>query len=324
MTIPTFGEPSVLTLADLPDPTPGPTQLLIEVHAAASNPVDTKIRSGSFRAPLEPPVVPGYDVSGVVKAIGPDVTRFRPGDAVYASPPLFQRGSHAQYVVIEEAIACRKPESLSHVQAAALPLAVLTAWEVGYDMANLQAGQTALIHAAAGGVGHLLVQLAKARGCTVIATASSDESFALLETLNVDHTINYKSQDVASRVKEITDGRGCDAVFDLVGKAVFQPSVELVAVRGCIASIVGIPADADLNPLFLKSCSIHAEFMGATALAGRVPKHQANILKEVSAMVEAGTLKPHVSKTFPLEALAEAHTLQESKGVTGKLVITLR
>lgn len=324
MTIPQTGEPSVLTLADLDKPTPGERDILIEVHAAALNPVDTKLRSGAFRAPVDFPVVPGFDVSGVVRAIGSAVTKFRPGDAVFASPPLFKPGAHAEYVVIDERVAARKPECRSHVEAAAVPLALLTAWELLYDMANIQEGQAVLIHAAAGGVGHLAVQLAQARGCVVIGTASSDDSFALLDELKLDHTINYKTENVADRVMEITDGKGCDAVFDLVGAAVFKSSIEIVAVRGHLGTIVGIPDDADLNPLFLKSASLHAEFMGATALVGNVPTHHHKILKAAAAMIEAGTLKPHVAKIFPLEDLAAAHELQESGTVTGKLVIQIR
>ena len=324
MTIPKPGEPHVLTLADVPEPVPGDTDILIEVHAAGLNPVDTKLRSGRFRAPVTFPVVPGYDVSGRVAAIGPQVTRFRPGDAVYAGPSLFRPGAHAEFVVVDERVAARKPTCRSHVEAAAMPLALLTAWELLVDMADVQAGQTVLIHAAAGGVGHFAVQLAKAHGCTVLGTASSKDSLALLDRLGIDHAINYKTQDVKDRVMSITDGRGCDAVFDLVGAEVFKASIELVALRGCLGTIVGIPADADLNPLFLKSASLHAEFLGATALAGGVPRHQGNILKEAAAMTEAGNLRPHVAQTFALEDLAAAHALQETGTVTGKLVIQMR
>jgi len=324
MTIPATGAPSVLTLADVEQPTPDEHDLLIEVHAASLNPVDVKIRDGRFRAPLTFPVTPGYDVSGRVVAIGSQVTTFRPGDAVFASPPLFQPGAHAEYVAVDERVAARKPEKLSHVEAAAVPLALLTAWELLYDMADLQEGQTVLIHAAAGGVGHLAVQLAQARGGVVLGTASADDSFTLLNQLKINHAINYQTDNVHDRVMEITDGRGCDAVFDLVGAEVFKSSIPLVAVRGNLGTIVGIPADADLNPLFLKSASLHAEFMGATALAGRIPTHQGPILKQAAAMIDAGTLTPHVSKTFPLEDLPAAHELQATGTVTGKLVIQVR
>lgn len=324
MTIPATGEPAVLTLADVEKPTPGDHELLIEVHAAGLNPVDVKIRDGRFRAPLNFPVTPGFDVSGRVAAIGSQVTKFRPGDAVFASPPLFKPGAHAEYVVVDERVAARKPACLSHVEAAAVPLALLTAWELLYDMADLQEGQTVLIHAAAGGVGHLAVQLAHARGCVVLGTASSDDSFALLDTLQLDHVINYKTEDVHDRVMQITGERGCDAVFDLVGAEVFKSSIKLVAVRGQLGTIVGIPADAELTPLFLKSASLHSEFMGATALAGDIAAHQGPILKQAAAMIEAGTLQPHVSKIFPLENLAAAHELQATGTVTGKLVIQVR
>lgn len=324
MTIPRTGDPSVLTLTDLDTPEPGEHDLLIEVHAAGLNPVDTKLRDGRFRAPVAFPAVPGFDVSGRVAAIGPGVTRFRPGDAVIASPSLFKPGAHAQYVLVDERTAARKPESLSHVDAAALPLAFITAWELLVDMAGVTQGQAVLVHAAAGGVGHLAVQLAKSRGCVVIGTASSDASLALLEEIQIDHVVNHKTQDVKQEVLGLTGGRGCDAVFDLVGETVFQSSIDLVAPRGCLGTIVGIPADADLNPLFLKSASLHAEFMGAAALAGETAAHQGKILKEAGEMVEAGTLRPRVAKTFALEDLAKAHALQETAAVAGKLVVRVR
>ncbi len=323
MTIPSYGEPSVLRLVDLPDPTPGERELLIRVKAAGLNPVDTKLRSGAFRAPIELPIVPGFDVSGVVEAVGKGVSNFQAGDEVFASPPLFKAGSHAEYVVIDERLVALKPAGLSHVEAAALPLALITAWEVAHDMAWLRSGQTVLIHAAAGGVGHLLVQLARAAGCTVLATASSPASMGLLRWLGVEHPINYKTTDVAERVKEITDGQGCDAVFDLVGREVFMSSIALVKVRGSLTTIVGIPKDADLTPLFLKSARLNAEFMGAIALAGGVATHQSRILGEAADMVAQNKLKPHVARTFTLDNLAEAHELQETGSVTGKLVIEM-
>ncbi|MEM1109361.1 MAG: zinc-binding dehydrogenase [Planctomycetota bacterium] len=324
MTIPHTGEPSVLTLAEIDKPEPVGRELLIEVHAAGLNPVDTKLRSGRFRAPVTFPTVPGFDVSGRVVAIGTEATCFRPGDAVYASPSVFKPGAHAEYVVVDERVAVRKPECLSHVEAAALPLAFITAWELLVDMADVREGQTVLIHAAAGGVGHFALQIAKARGCVVLGTASSDDSFALLDDLGIDQAINYKTEDVAERVTEITNGKGCDAVFDLVGAEVFKSSIELVATRGCLGTIVGIPADAELNPLFLKSASLHAEFMGSIAMTGSVPAHQSGILKQAAVMIADGTLKPHVSKTFPLEDLAAAHELQASGTATGKLVVQIR
>ena len=243
---------------------------------------------------------------------------------MYVSPPLNRDGSHAERVVVDYRVAAKKPESLSHVEAAALPLVLLTAWEAMYDMADVRPRMNVLIHAAAGGVGHVAVQLAKARGCTVIGTASSDASFELLRSLGIDHVIDYKQEDVTARVRELTDGRGADAVFDFVGGDVFGASVEQLAVRGRLTTIVGVPPETDLAPLFLKSGQLNTEFMGATALAGQVPVHQSRILNEAAERVAAGSLRPHVSATFPLEELAAAHELQETRGVAGKVVIVVK
>ncbi len=323
MTVPEFGEPSVLTLADQPDPTPSRGELLVEVHAAGLNPVDTKLRSGKFRGPVEPGFVPGYDVSGVVRALGEGCKRFKVGDAVYASPPLGRDGSHAELVIVNERVAAHKPHSLDHVQAAAVPLALITAWEVAYDMADVRPGQTVLIHAAAGGVGHLALQLAKARRCTVFATASRDESKQLCRDLGADEVIDYEQEDVGEVVSRLTAGMGCEAVFDFVGAEVFKASVPLVRLRGSLSTIVGIPKDADLTPLFMKAASLHAEFMGATALNGHVPDHQGHLLREAAAMIDAGTITPHVTATYPLADLAKAHADQATQHTAGKRVITV-
>ena len=323
MTVPEFGEPSVLTLDERPDPTPGRGELLVKVHAAGLNPVDTKLRSGKFRGPVEPGFVPGYDVSGTVAALGPGCGRFNVGDAVYATPPLGRDGAHAELVVVHERVAARKPESLDHVQAAAVPLALITAWEAVYDMADVRAGQTVLIHAGAGGVGHFAVQLAKARRCTVFATASRDESKALCRELGADEVIDYGREDVAEAVMKLTAGMGCEAVFDFVGAETFEMSLPLVRLRGSLTTIVGIPKDVDLTPLFMKSGTLHAEFMGATALGGHVPEHQGHLLREAAAMIDAGTMRPHVTATYPLADLAQAHADQAEKHTTGKRVITV-
>ena len=323
MTVPEFGEPSVLTLADVPDPTPGRGELLIEVQASSVNPVDTKLRSGTFRGPVEPGFVPGYDVSGVVKALGPACGRFRVGDAVYATPPIGKNGAHAELVVVNERVAAKKPESLDHVDAAAVPLALITAWESVYDMANVRAGETVLIHAGAGGVGHFAVQLAKARRCTVFATASRDESKRLCHELGADEVIDYERDDVAEAVKGLTAGMGCEAVFDFVGAETFKLSLPLVRLRGRLTTIVGIPKDVDLTPLFMNSASLHAEFMGATALSGHVPEHQGHLLREAAALIDNGTIRPHVSATYPLADLAKAHEDQAEKHTMGKRVITV-
>ena len=180
MVIEEFGEPSVLKMKDMPEPELGEQDLLIEVYAAGLNPVDTKIRRGAH-GEKQFPLTLGFDVSGVVRAVGERVEHFQEGDEVYASPSLARHGSNAEYVAVDARTAALKPKKLDHPQAAALPLATLTAWESLHDRAKIHPGETVLIHAGAGGVGHFAVQLAKLHGCRVITTASREESIALCE-----------------------------------------------------------------------------------------------------------------------------------------------
>ena len=208
-----FGGIDVLQLAQMPQPTAGPGDLLVRVHAAALNPVDTKIRKG-LHGPKNFPLIPGYDVSGIVSELGEDVDGFAVGDEVYASPSLARQGAHAEYVVLDSRTAAHKPGTLSHEQAAALPLATLTAWEAMFERANLQDGETIIISAGAGGVGHIAVQLARARECRVITTASADESIALARQCGAQVVINYKTEDVVERVMEETGDAGCPVVFE--------------------------------------------------------------------------------------------------------------
>ncbi|MDX1682731.1 MAG: alcohol dehydrogenase catalytic domain-containing protein, partial [Phycisphaeraceae bacterium] len=171
-----FGDPDVLYTCDLPEPEPGPDDLLVKVHASSMNPVDTKIRRNGLGMERSFPLVTGYDVSGVVEAVGENVDRFSVGDEIYGSPSLARNGAHAEKVLIDAQTAAAKPESLDHSEAAALPLVTLTAWEALHDRAQIHEGETVLIHAGAGGVGHIGIQLAKLHGCTVYTTASRDES----------------------------------------------------------------------------------------------------------------------------------------------------
>lgn len=318
------GGPDKLQPLDLPDPAPGEQDLLIEVHAAAVNPVDFKVRQGYIGKDALLPRVMGYDVSGVVRAVGAAVQGFAPGDAVYASPSLIRQGSNAEFVAADHRTAAPKPNNLDHPHAAALPLATLTAWESLHDHARLHPDETVLIHAGGGGVGHIAIQLAKLHGSRVLTTASSDDSIGLCRQLGADVVINYKSEDVAKRVLEETDGRGCNVVFDTVGGDVFTQSIELVAIDGRLVTIVGVPADAPVDRLKLKSASVHLEFMGAATMFGVRPQRQGQTLRTVTELVEAGRLAPHVSHSFPLADLAAAHRQQETGHTTGKIVIALR
>ncbi|MBI1372078.1 MAG: zinc-binding dehydrogenase [Phycisphaera sp.] len=326
MTFSEYGEPSVLKLRDdMPEPAVGPDDLLVEVHAAALNPVDTKIRRGMY-PPRDEAIIPGYDVSGVVLSLGANVPRnaFQVGDAIYASPCLIKQGAHAERVAVDWRTAAPKPESLDHVHAAAMPLVTLTSWESLYTRARVHRGETVLIHAGAGGTGHIALQLARVEGCRVITTASRPETIALCNELGADHVINHRETDFVEAVMQLTDGKGCEVVYDTVGGAVFDKSLDCVAVNGRMVTIVMNNSDQIVPKLFRKNATLHMEFMGVPTVVSINPSCQGETLRTAAELIDAGKLKPHVHKVVPLEDLAAAHEEQQSGKVIGKIVIKVK
>jgi len=324
MVVSQFGPPEVLKLQDMPHPKPSPHDLLIEVHAAALNPVDYKIRRGAFREGRTLPFILGYDVSGVVREMGSAAQGFGIGDEVYASPSLIRNGANAEYVCVDARTAAPKPASVDHIHAAALPLVTLTAWEALLLRARIEQGETVLIHAGGGGVGHIAIQLAKLQGCRVLTTASRDESIDLCRRLGADVVIDYSKEDFVQRVQQETHGGGCPVVFDTVGSQTFDRSLDCVAVNGRLITAVGTPSAEIAQKLFRKNATLHFEFMGAPTVYGVRPESQGEILEAAARLVDKGELKPHVSRVIHLEELAEGHRLQESGHVTGKIVVLVK
>jgi NADPH2:quinone reductase len=317
------GGPEVLVLDDLPVPTPGRHQLLVEVHATSVNPVDTKVRQrqGAKRAF---PIVLGYDTSGIVRACGPDVTGWTVGDEVFGCPNLFGPGANADYVLLDARAAARKPTSVDHATAAALPLVSLTAWEALHDRARLQPGQTILIHAGAGGVGHVAIQLARLHGCRVVTTAGRPESIAFCrDTLHADEVIDYSAGDFVERVNQLTGGRGADVVLDTVGEDVFRRSIDCVAPGGQLVTILGSTPGDRAGKLLYRSITVHYEFMGAHVAYDIDPAHQGAILSSVARLVDRGLLAVHVSLQLPLAAVADGHRQVETRRTVGKVAITV-
>lgn len=323
MVMTAFGPSSVLALRDMPRPEPGEHDLLIEVRAAGLNPVDTKIRHGMLGKDRALPFILGFDVSGVVRGKGAKAAGFADGDEVYASPSLARHGANAPFVAVDARSVARKPKSLSHAQTAALPLVTLTAWESLHDRARIRAGQTVLIHAGAGGVGHIAVQLAKAHGCRVITTAGRNESIAFCKQLGADVVINYRTDDVLKRVMQETNDRGCPVVLDTVGGSVFELSMQCVGLMGQLVSIVYSDTSKVAELMFRKSATLHMEFMGVPTIHNINPEHQAEILTKVGQMVDAGTIKPHVGEVIALEQLPAAHDRQEAGHTMGKIVVQM-
>lgn len=323
------GGPEVLQIAELPLPElPSPAHLLVRLKAAGVNPIDTKLRKNGTYFPDKLPTVLGCDGAGVVESIGNAVTRFKPGDEVYFFNGGIgsEQGNYAEYTVIHEDCAAAKPKNLSMVEAAAVPLVLITAWESLHDRAQLKEGQTVLIHAAAGGVGHVAVQLAREMGIRVAATVSSEEKAKWVKNLGAEKIILYTQEDFVQAALDWTDGQGVDAVFDTVGGETFCRSFAAAKVYGKIVTLLQTECGAAQMKLArLRSQSIHFELMLGPAYFGA---HQARIaqtriLEAGKMLFEAGKLKIEVSKIFSLEQAAEAHRLIEEGHTAGKVVLRI-
>ncbi|MEU9161605.1 NADP-dependent oxidoreductase [Streptomyces sp. NPDC048424] len=298
-----WGGPETLVEREVDRPEPGLGEILVRVHAAGVNPVDWKTRaSGALITWGEVPIV-GWDVSGTVEAVGPGVTVYRPGDEVYGMPSFpRQAGGYAEYVAAPARHFARKPASLDHVQAAALPLAALTAWQALVDTAAVAAGQRVLVHAAAGGVGHLAVQIAKARGAYVIGTASAGKH-GLLRELGADEVIDYREQDFTEAVSDV------DVVLDAVGGEIAERSLKVLKPGGHLVTLPGpdgLPADAQ---------GVHASWV--------LVEPDLKGLEAIAALADQGLLKPLVDTVLPLEQAAKAHEIGELGRTTGKIVLTV-
>jgi NADPH:quinone reductase-like Zn-dependent oxidoreductase len=294
-----LGGPEVLEEIELPRPTPGFSEVLVLVRAAGLNPTDWKHRALPNLSLPAPPFVLGWDVSGVVEAVGVGVTLFQPGDHVFGMLPYpHGHGAFAEYVTGPARAFAAKPDNIDHIAAAAVPLAGLTAWQALVDTARLAAGQRVLIHAAAGGVGHLATQIAKARGAYVIGTASSAKH-EFLRGIAVD---------VTEVVREV------DVVLDTLGGATAIRSLATLRTGGILVTILPPRSATDLAE--------QAGRRGVRAAAMLVEYDHAGMIALAKLMV-AGALRPHIEATFPLAGIAKAHALGDTGRVTGKIVLTV-
>ncbi|MFF8835587.1 NADP-dependent oxidoreductase [Streptomyces sp. NPDC015130] len=298
-----WGGPENLVERETERPEPGLNEVLVRVHAAGVNPVDWKTRAGG--ALIEWGEVPavGWDVSGTVEAVGPGVGIFRPGDEVFGMP-LFPRqvGGYAEYVVAPARHLAPKPASLTHVEAAALPLAALTAWQALVDTADVRPGERVLVHAAAGGVGHFAVQIAKARGAYVIGTASAAKH-DLVRELGADEVIDYRE----ARFEDVV--AGVDVVLDGLGGETARRSLAVLREGGRLITLPG-PDDVPAAPDGVRAAWVLVE-----------PDHLG--LREIAALVEQGRLRPVVDTVLPLAEAAKAHEIGERGRTTGKIVLTV-
>jgi len=298
-----FGGPEELKYEDAPEPTINPDDVLIKIIATSVNPIDWKVRQGEHAEGRKFPLILGWDVSGVIEKIGSEVHDYKVGDEVYSRPDVTRPGTYAQYVAVRAKEISAKPKSIDHINAAALPLAGLTAWQGVLQHGKLQAGQKILIHGASGGVGTLAVQFAKWKGAYVIGTASAD-NIDLLKGLGADEVIDYKKEKFEEKLKDI------DVVFDTRGGDTQLKSIQVLKEGGILVSTVGIKDKEALKPKNIQGVAYMAQSV-------------ASDLKQIAELVDAGTVKPIVDKVLPLKDIVQAHKLSEEGHTRGKIVLTV-
>ena len=299
-----FGSPDVLTVENVSMPEPAEDEIVIKVEAASVNPVDYKIRSGKYPSVREDqlPKVLGRDVAGIVQAVGAGVSKFRAGDAVYAMLGR-ESGGYAEFAVAKEDEAAPMPSKLDFVDAAAVPLAALTAWQGLFDEGDLKSGQRVLIHGGAGGVGHFAVQFAKAKGAWVATTVSS-EDIEFARDLGADQVIDYKTQKFENELEPV------DLVYDLIAGETQDRSWKVVKDGGAIISTLKEPDQAKAKEHNVRVAHYMAE-------------PNADELEEITRLIDAGKVKPVVEATFPLAQAAKAHEHMEHDHIQGKVVLKI-
>jgi len=323
------GGVEVLELRDIEPPAlPSPHHLLVKLAAAGVNPVDTKLRANPAYYPDRLPAILGCDGAGIVAETGSAVTRFSPGDEVYFSNGGIgaEPGCYAEYATVHEDYCAAKPERLSLQDAAALPLVLITAWEALHERAHLHDGHSILIHAGAGGVGHIAVQLAHHVGACVAVTVSDEHKAGLAHRLGAEKIINYRTQDFVQETLNWTHGSGVDVVFDTVGGDTFLRSLNATRVGGKVVSLLSTPLSlTDTQLARLRNLSLCYELMLTPQVMQQHGERvrQRKILEAGARLVDAGELEVLVSHRLPLAQAAEAHRLIEAGGMTGKIILTM-
>ena len=319
----------VLQMHDVPlPPLPSPLHVRVRLVAAGVNPLDAKLRAKPVYYPDKLSAILGCDGAGIIEETGSAVTRFKSGDAVYFCNGGIgdEAGCYAQYTTLHEEYCAAKPANLNLQESAALPLVLITAWEALVDRACLQPAQTILIHAGAGGVGHIAIQLAHHLGAHIAATVSDDRKAGLVQGLGAEKIINYRQQDFVQQALDWTSGNGVDVVLDTVGGDTFVRSFHAARVGGKVVSLLATPLQlADTQLARLRNLSLCYELMLTPQI---IKSHDARIrqrqiLEQGALLVESGKLGVLVSQVLPLAEAAQAHRLIEQGGVTGKIVLSM-
>ena len=314
------GDPDVLVPVERPRPEPGSGEVLIKVAAAGVNRPDVMQRQGRYPPPPGAPDIPGLEVAGTIAAIGPDVSGRRQGEDVCA---LVSGGGYAEYCVAPAPQCLPVPRGMDFAAAAALPETCFTVWTNVFERGRLAAGESILVHGGSSGIGTTAIQIARARGSRVFATAGSAVKCAACEQLGAEHAINYREADFVAAVRDLTGGRGVDVVLDMVGGDYFARNIDALAVEGRLVEIAtqrGTKAELVIPTIMQRRLTI----TGSTLRPRSVPEKGA-IARAVHAnvwpLLESGAVKPVVFRTFPLARAADAHRLLESSEHIGKLVL---
>jgi NADPH:quinone reductase len=316
-----YGPPESLVVEELESPSPGPGEAVVAVRAASVNFPDVLIIQNKYQVKPPLPFSPGSEVAGVVKATGEGVNGFKPGDPVMAFTTY---GGFAEEVKTDARKLLPLPTGMTFAQAAAFGLTYATSDFGLRDRGDLKAGETLLVLGAAGGVGIAAIEIGKALGARVIACASTDEKLAVCREHGADDTINYATEDLRERIKQLTDGKGVDVVYDPVGGPYTEAALRSLAWRGRLL-VVGFAAGEipkiPLNLTLLKGCSIVGVYWGE--FTRREPQRFAAAMRQLGEWFVEGKIKPHISATFPLERAADALTLMADRKVTGKVVLSV-
>jgi NADPH2:quinone reductase len=316
------GGPEALVPTERPLPTPKPNEILVKVAAAGVNRPDILQRQGLYAVPPDASDLPGLEIAGEVVACGAKASRWKIGDKVCA---LAHGGGYAEYCAVPEVQALPVPKGLSVIEAASLPETFFTVWSNVYDRGRLKAGETLLVHGGSSGIGVTAIQIARAMGNRVLATAGSDDKCAACVKLGADRAINYRTQDFLAEVQAATDGKGVNVILDMVGGDYVPKELKCLADEGrlvFIAFLRGPKTELDINEVMRRRLTLTGstlrprpvEFKGAVA---------ASLREHVWPLIESGKIKPVIFKTFPLAQASEAHKLMESSQHIGKIVLTV-
>ena len=323
ITLPSYGGPEVLTLAEVPDPVAGPGEVVIDVTATAVNRADLLQRKGFYHPPTGASPYPGLECSGTVSALGEGVAGWSVGDEVCA---LLSGGGYAERVAVPAGQLLPVPGGVSLLEAAALPEVACTVWSNVFQLAGLRPGEVLLVHGGTSGIGTFAIQLAQRHGAKVFCTVGSPEKAARAEALGAQKAFLYNEVDFVEQVRAHTDGHGADVVLDNMGAAYLARNVDVLATGGRLVVIGlqgGAKAELDLGALLVKRASVHA-----TSLRARPPAQKAGIVQAVLAgvwpAIEAGEVRPVIDRVLPLEQVADAHRLLEESAHIGKVVLAVR